>query len=300
MRVPANLRVGASSHTGRVRTANEDDYLLGALPAQGVFFAAVADGMGGMAGGAEASRTALRAAAQCVLDGQTREAVADLLRGGFVAAALRVHEASLAVPSLREMGTTLTAIAVVDDVVTFGHVGDTRLYRQRREHLEQVTVDHAVREPDNLLTRCIGAGQGTVEPDHGSFAVEPGDRLLLVSDGVWSVLAPPDLARTAEAADPQRCAEALVAEALAAGGPDNATAVVIDVLASGDVAAGAMVEQDLPRDERVHERGSWPRAVSLRPPAWPWLLLFAGGLLLAHACLRWAGFSGGLATLLPA
>jgi len=294
VKLPANLRLGVCSHTGLVRTNNEDDYLLGALLAPGTLFAGVADGMGGMAGGAEASRTALRAAAQGVLDGQGRQNLAQRLRDGFSLAARRVHEASLALPALREMGTTMTAIGIADGTVEVAHIGDTRLYRRRHGRCEQLTVDHAVREPDNLLTRCIGAGQATAEPDVASFAATPGDRLLLVSDGVWSVLSPAGLLRAVEAADAQRCAEDLVAAALAAGGPDNATAVVVDVLAA---TGEGTVEQELPRDERTNARGGWPRAVSLRPPLWPWLLAAAGALLLVHGSLRWAGVVNGLAVL---
>lgn len=291
MRVPAHIRVGAASHTGLVRTSNEDDYLLGALPPPGVFFAGVADGMGGMAGGAEASRAALRAAARCVLDAQAKAPVEQRLRDGFAAAAARVHEASLAVPSLRDMGTTMTVLCLAEGAAVVGHVGDTRLYRRRAGRCEQLTVDHAVREPDNLLTRCIGAGQRTVEPDHAVFAVEPGDRLLLVTDGIWSVIPPPLLARLAEIADAQRCADELVAAALAAGGPDNATAVVVD-WGCGDPAQ--VVELELPREERQADLARWPRGRSLSPPAWPWLLLAVGLLLLVHAALRWAGVVPGL------
>lgn len=291
MRLPAYVRVGVATHTGRVRSSNEDDYLLAALPPPGPFFAAVADGMGGMAGGAEASRAALRAAAQCVLDAQTKVPIEQRLRDGFAAAAARVHEASLAVPSLRDMGTTMTALCLADGRAFVGHVGDTRLYRRRGGRCEQLTVDHAVREPDNLLTRCIGAGQRTVEADHAVFAVEPGDRLLLVTDGVWGVLSPPALARLAEIGDPQQCADDLVAAALAAGAPDNATAVVVDV-ARGDPEQ--VVEVDLPREERSLDPAGWPRGRSLSPPLWPWLLLAAGLLLLAQAALRWAGIAPGL------
>ncbi len=291
MKVPANVRVGACSHTGLVRTTNEDDYLLGALPAPSLVFAAVADGMGGLAGGAEASRTALRAAAANVLDGASKIAVAERVRVGFAAAGARVVEASLAVPALREMGTTLTALCVADGVATVAHVGDTRLYRLRAGRCEQLTTDHAVREPDNLLTRCIGAGQAAVSADHASFAVGAGDRFVLVSDGVWSVMPAALFARLAEHGEPQAAADALVAAALAHGGPDNATAVVVDVRAG---EADGTVEQELPRDELPDDRRTWPTVRSLRAPLWPWLLVAAGTLLAVHAGLRWLGVERGL------
>jgi serine/threonine protein phosphatase PrpC len=291
MKVPANVRVGASTHAGLVRGTNEDDYLVGALGSAGVLFAAVADGMGGLAGGAEASRTALRAAAAAVLDPGSKDAVADRVRAGFTAAAARVHDASVAVPALRDMGTTLTVLCVAAGVATVGHVGDTRLYRMRGGRCEQLTIDHAVREPDNLLTRCIGAGQPAVGADHASFATAPADRFVLVSDGVWSVLTDDAFARLVERGDPQAVADALVEAALAAGGPDNATAVVVDVRGA---SADGVVEQPLPRDERRDDRRAWPPVRSLRAPLWPWLLVAVGLLLAVHAGLRWLGVERGL------
>ena len=291
MKVPANLRVGVCSHTGLVRSNNEDDYLLGSLPAPGPFFAAIADGMGGLAGGAEASRTALRAAATVVLDAASKTAVAERLRGGFVAAGQRVFDASQAFPALRDMGTTLTAVCLGEDRAIVGHVGDTRLYRLRAGNLEVLTVDHAVREPDNLLTRCIGAGQATVEVDLAEFPLAAGDRFVLVSDGVWSVLPEASFARLVARGQAEAVAEALVAEALALGGPDNATAVVVDVV---DVRPGPLREVALARDERPDAHAAWPRPTSLRAPAWPWLLWLVGAMLLAHAVLRRSGVDDGL------
>lgn len=297
MKAPAGITVGACTHTGLVRSSNEDDYLLGALPAPGAFLAAIADGMGGMAGGAEASRTALRALGACVLDGASKAGLPQRVRDGFAAASARVFDAAAAVPALRDMGTTMTALCLADGTATVGHVGDTRLYRRRDGTCEQLTTDHAVREPDNLLTRCIGVGNATTEVDHAEFDVQAGDRFVLASDGVWSVLPPAVFARLLERDVAQQAAEALVGEALAAGGPDNATVLIVDVT---NVAPGAAAtEAELPREERPDDRRLWPRAVSLRAPAWPWLLFFAAAVLLAHAGLRWWGVDGGLGGLLP-
>jgi serine/threonine protein phosphatase PrpC len=287
VKVPPHLRVGACSHTGLVRSSNEDDYLLADLPGSGTFVAAIADGMGGLAGGAEASRTALRAAASSVLDGGRHAPLGERVRDGFAAAGLRVFDASQAVPALRDMGTTLTMLCLHDGQAVVGHVGDTRLYRVRGGQCEQLTTDHAVREPENLLTRCIGAGQSVVEADHAAWSLAAGDRFVLVSDGVWSVLTAAALARLAALETPQGAADALVGESLARGGPDNATAIVVDVMAPrGPAAVAPAVDTELPRDERVEAGWLWPRARSLRGPTWPWLLWLAGASLLAFAALR--------------
>ena len=290
MRVPKWLAVGVCSHPGHVRRHNEDDYLLGALVGTGTLLAAVADGMGGLAGGAEASRSSLRALGAMVLDGGSSTPLAERLLAGYTAAGERVRDEAAAVPALRDMGTTLTALCLADGQALVGHIGDTRLYRVRRGHCEVLTVDHAVREPDNLLTRCIGAGQPTCTPDHAAIPVRAGDRFLLVSDGVWSVLATALFARLAAASGPQAAAEALVGAALAAGGPDNATAIVVEVVSAA--ADADTVDVDLPRHERPSERQSWPPARSLRPPRWPWLLLLGAALVALDVVTRGLGWGG--------
>lgn len=284
MKAPAGLRVGACTHTGLVRGANEDDYLL-ATPTQvqgSAFLAAVADGMGGAAGGAEASRTALRALGSVLLDGDP----ADAMRAGFERAAERVAEAADAVPALRDMGTTLTALYLGDGSGCVGHIGDTRLYRLRGDALEVLTEDHSLKQGGSLLTRCIGAGQRDSEADCEAFEVAAGDRFLLCTDGVWNVVSEEALAQGAAARDPQRAAEKLVRAALDEGAPDNATVVVVDVV---DPRLSEERELDLPRHERPDARSLWPAAGSLRAPAWPWVLLLPAVGLLVWAVLRLAG-----------
>ncbi|MCA8976704.1 MAG: protein phosphatase 2C domain-containing protein, partial [Planctomycetes bacterium] len=232
MKVPGAFAVGAASHTGRIRVNNEDDYLLGShRPDRGeLLLCAIADGMGGAAGGAEASRTALRALGSTVLDGSDTRAVAARLEVGFQRAAERVFEQATAVPALRGMGTTLTALCLEPGHASVGHIGDTRLYRLRGGGAEVLTTDHALREPDNVLLRCIGGGQVDCNPDFAAVETAVGDRFVLVTDGIWSVLTPARLGALGGRDTTQVAAEALVAAALEAGGPDNATAVVVDVL----------------------------------------------------------------------
>lgn len=283
MKVPAGFDVGVCSHTGNVRGNNEDDYFLGSAP-DGAFLCAIADGMGGVAGGAEASRTALWALGTAVLDGASLLPYEQRVREGFAAASVRLFDAAAAVPALRDMGTTLTALCFFDGTARLGHVGDTRVYRLRGGKCEQLTTDHAVREPSNMLLRCIGGRQTTTEVDQAEWKTEPGDRFVLATDGVWAVVPGDVLPALAAGPAPQAVAEALVAAALAAGGPDNATAVVVDVLAPS--ATPANREVDLPRDERPGDRDRWPKPASLRRPVWPWVMLTLALLWLLHAGLR--------------
>lgn len=291
MKVPARYRLGVCSHVGAVRSANEDDYLLAATDDATFLFAGLADGMGGLAGGAEASRTALRAIAAAALDPAVAEAPAARLRAGFLAASRRIAETSAAMPALRDMGTTATVLCLHDGQASVGHIGDTRLYRLRDERCELLTTDHAVRRPDNKLTRCLGGGRADAEPDEAAFAIAPGDRYLLVSDGVWSVVPEAQFARLAGRGPALAAAEALVAQALAHGGPDNATAVVVDVAAA---AADGFAAIELPRTERPDERSLWPRAGALPSAVLPWLLFAAGVALAGHGLLQLCGVAAGL------
>lgn len=283
MKVPDGLVVGVCSHTGLVRGGNEDDYLL-ATPGgerEPGFVAAIADGMGGVAGGAEASRTALRGLMSVLLDGATTAPV-DRMRLGFRSANARVYEAATAVPALRDMGTTLTVLWLQPGgSAVVGHIGDSRLYLLRAGRVEQITEDHAADYGEHLLTRCIGGGQVASECDDLELPFETGDRYLLVTDGVWNVVSEDVLVGVLAAGRaPQETAERLVRSALDAGAPDNATAIVVDVESR---RFGAPRDQELPRQERPGARALWPEARSLRTPWWGYLML-----LLAVAFLCWS------------
>lgn len=308
MNLPEGLAVGVCSHTGLVRGGNEDDYLL-AMPAlspvthassspdspsddrstdtdESRLVAAVADGMGGAAGGAEASRTALRALGAALLDVGTEPRADERMRLGFRLANTRVFESAAAVPALRDMGTTMTALWIEGDQAVFGHIGDSRLYRVRAGDVEALTVDHAVTEGESLLTRCIGGGQVACDSDDGRVELARGDRFVLCTDGVWNVVSASDFAAICRGRDAQETAEALVRRALDEGGPDNATALVLDVRDLGSVDR---VDVPLPVHERPGARAMWPAPDSLRAPIWAWLVLTVALLLLAYATLRWLG-----------
>lgn len=288
MQVRDDIDLGVATHTGPVRTSNEDDYLVfepeqdAELASRGRLFV-LADGMGGVAGGAEASRTAVRAlAASYLADAEGDEApgaapidVAARLLQGFNRAAAEVHRASRASPQLAEMGTTLTALVLRGTGGWIGHVGDTRCVRfAANRAAERLTDDHAVEEPRHLLTRCIGAGREREDVDQIEFDVAVGDAFVLMTDGVWDVM--PDGAIESivrSAATAGRAAGRLIDEAIAAGTTDNVTVVVVRVLSIG-AEGRARRELDLPVGESLlpleAEKGS------LSAPRWPWLLMAVG------------------------
>lgn len=281
MLVPVDIDVGVATHTGQVRSTNEDDFILmiphaaDLLTRLGRLFV-IADGMGGVSGGSEASRTAIRSMGSAHLDSDCADPE-ERMRDAFLHACRGVYTLSRENPRLREMGTTMTAINMVGDEIVLGHVGDSRCLRYRRGRFEALTEDHAVQKPRSMLTRCIGAGQEVEEIDVSRHRVEVGDVFILMTDGVWGVVDQQSLATPLKAKTAQQAADSIVSAANARGGPDNATVLVIRVLS--DEVAKRFREIDLPTEERAQEVFIPESSRSLAPPRWPWLLLVIGGVL---------------------
>jgi protein phosphatase len=226
---------------GRVRTVNED------LALESLTLFAVADGMGGHVGGEIAARTAI----DTLQTEFARKPSADGLAGAIHEANRAVWERGHADVDLRGMGTTLTAVALVasdeGDRLVLANVGDSRAYRLHGDELVQLTTDHSVAEElvargdlseeeaavhpkRHILTRALGV-QPDVAVDVWQIVPEEGDRFLLCSDGVSNeVPAEQITAVLTETRDPHEAAERLVDLANQAGGNDNATVVVVDVM----------------------------------------------------------------------
>jgi len=248
----SKLLVGSATDVGLVRSNNQDQLLV----ADGLY--AVADGMGGHAAGEVASATAVKAleAAFEASDEHSAEA----LLNAVVAANRAVWEQAQSHRGMHGMGTTLVTLAVVERqdstrALAIAHIGDSRAYLYRQGQLAQLTVDHsyvqelvddgqisqaqaAVHPQRHVLTRALG-----VEPvvDVDLIPVEPrhGDRYLLCSDGLPREVPDEEIAAVLESVqDPGAAANTLVELAIAHGGSDNVTVVVIDVLAND--AGGAI------------------------------------------------------------
>jgi protein phosphatase len=232
-----NFTWATRTDVGRVRQQNEDSI----LPEAGndgsgeQLVAAIADGMGGAAGGEIASSTAIAAAAAVAGEAAIR----------IEAANLAVIEAAAQRPRLKGMGTTLTiGIFHADGHLQIGHVGDSRAYLLRGDQLTQITTDHSfvsemlamgrmteaeaeVHPYRSVLTRVIGLDP-SVEVEVLNIDLEAGDRILLCSDGVTAMVDDPTMRQALAAAEPAAAADALVAAANEAGGVDNISAVVVD------------------------------------------------------------------------
>ena len=252
------LRFGAATDVGRMRTNNEDSYL-SERPV-----AAVADGMGGHNAGEVASAIAIEELTALRGKGPwpNEKAATDDLKRAIVRANRRIREAAAADRELNGMGTTLVAVLEDGDSVHLANVGDSRAYLLRQGELTQVTVDHtlvqelvddgrlspkdAERHPQrSMITRALGVDH-QVEIDLFTYKLLPGDRLVLCSDGLSDVLNPPQIRNALlRVRDPQQAAERLVALAVEGGGPDNITVIVIDTErvgvepdTTGDLAPG--------------------------------------------------------------
>jgi len=235
----AGTTYAARSDVGRVRAENEDRWL--ARPPLFV----VADGMGGHAAGEVAAQLTIDAFSS-LADARVAPIDGGVLAGAILGADDAIRQRAANDPSAAGMGTTCTALAVEGSTAHLAHVGDSRAYLLRTGRLTQLTDDHTlvaalvhdgVLEPEQAATddrrhvilRALGVGDG-VSADRLEVELRPGDRLLLCSDGLTGHLDGPALAEALGPGTPAAAADRLVALALAAGGEDNVTVVVVDPL----------------------------------------------------------------------
>lgn len=232
------------SDQGLLRSANQDAYYID--EPEGRFFI-VADGMGGHAGGQEASRMATQVIAEHLLEHWNEDlSAAELLQEAFLKANQMIVQDQIDHPERSDMGTTAVAVLFSPEGQSWcAHVGDSRLYRLRNEELTQITEDHtwiaqAVRTgallPEqarnhpwrHVLAQCLGREDiQTIEVQ--PFDLQPGDRLLLCSDGLTEELPDPLIGIYMEEENCQKVAMGLVEAAKDKGGRDNITVVVIAI-----------------------------------------------------------------------
>lgn len=227
---------GSRTEIGNVREHNEDS--LTVLPP----LFAVADGMGGHEAGEVASEITINT----LNDLAPQIADAEALARAVMAANLNVIKAPSQGVGREGMGTTLTAAILDKERLVIAQVGDSRAYLLHNGSLQQLTRDHSlmadmieagqlteaearVHPNRSVITRAIGSDPH-MQPDLYELNVETGDRLLLCSDGICGMIEDNEIASIMrQAPSAQACADQLVEAALAAGGFDNATAVVVDV-----------------------------------------------------------------------
>ena len=295
-------RAAGLTDTGRRRRQNEDAFVC-----EPPLFA-VADGMGGAQAGELASRLAAAAIEESASAVRGEEEIARVVR----AANARIFEHSVRDPTAAGMGTTAT-VALVDEhaeTATLAHVGDSRAYRYREGSLEQLTTDHslvgelvrsgrltedeaAVHPHRSVITRALGT-EADVDVDTSTIDLRPGDLVLICSDGLSAMVRDEEIVRMLEttSGDPHDAAEALVAAANEAGGEDNVTVVLFELVEGdpadrperapmrGDIAIDDVTAESVLADDDVKRHGA---GMGSRWPA----LLFLLALIASAAFVLW-------------
>lgn len=241
------VRAAGWSDRGLVRENNEDAFGMieqDAEPGTEPCYV-VCDGLGGARAGEVASRTAVGAFLRAWRSTVAATGTAERLDAAARSANMAVYQFSLTDRSMKGMGTTLVALAPHGNQAYVCNIGDSRCYRIHRGTLTLLTEDHTVAaemvregllDADgamesgwrNALTRAVGT-QSVETPDVTSHPMEPGDRFLLCSDGLWSAIPEVQIVSSLFRCRAEEGARLLVELANEAGGADNATALVIDI-----------------------------------------------------------------------
>ncbi len=313
-----NISAGAKTDTGQ-RANNEDRYAVvdtrkRQIRADGVLI--IADGMGGRSFGEQAATAAVEttedALAELLDNRQVGEVVvADALATALRRANSRVYALASEDDDRKGMGTTCVAAVVEGERLYVAHAGDSRAYLLRDGILRQITNDHsyvaeqvragAITEEGarssrfrNIITRAVGI-EPTLDAEVSEADVQPGDTLLLCTDGLSNIVSEEDIVRALmQSPSPQSAADRLVQMAVKGGGRDNITAMVARLQAGTRTLR--MQVADLVRDGQgrgadavavaVSPNGASPAVRPRRSPLWP---IVSGVLLLALAAAgTWA------------
>ncbi|HSK90350.1 MAG TPA: Stp1/IreP family PP2C-type Ser/Thr phosphatase [Euzebyales bacterium] len=236
-----DLKSAAGTNVGLIRPQNEDSFH-NEHPLY-----VVADGLGGHAAGEVASALVVERLREVdIADDAAPEDAQQQLAEAVRDANRRIHQSATEDPEHAGMGTTVTAAVAVGDRLCLAHVGDSRAYLYRDGTLEQITEDHtpvqravragvisaeeALRHPSrHVLAQAVGLDVD-IEVDTPTVELQPGDRVVLCTDGLTDPVGDPDLQRLLGGFDTaQETVDGLITAALNGGGPDNVTLVVIDV-----------------------------------------------------------------------
>lgn len=235
------FRFVIQSNVGVIRKSNEDCGLASTK------LIAVADGMGGHAAGEVASSTVIQTFKEQL---ESLPDSAEEFKNWLVSTTNQAHASigdQIAADSeKRGMGTTFSTISVLEDKIGVGHIGDSRIYRLRDGNFQQISIDHtyvqslvdngeitqaeaATHPRRNLLIRAID-GIHDVAMDIDLLDAKVGDRFLLCSDGLTSVVSDNEIANQLSKTDLTTAVGLLIEQALSAGAPDNVTVAVCEVV----------------------------------------------------------------------
>ena len=276
-----SLRYAARTDVGLARDGNEDALYAGPR------LLAVADGMGGHAAGEVASRVVIEAIAPLDARPPDGDVEAALQRAVEVANGY-LRDMVAADRALEGMGTTLTALLWTGEHLALVHIGDSRAYLLRGSELQQITHDHtfvqtlidegritpeeANTHPQRSWITNALDGRNDVFVDASVHEVQVGDRYLVCSDGLSTYVSEETLGETLGAGDPQTACDQLIDLALRAGGLDNISCIVAEVVedegaGAGPIVGGAAADPSAGRPTPVPERKDSPaaRAAAVAP-----------------------------------
>jgi len=240
------FQCAARSAVGLVRNGNEDSALTGSQ------LIAVADGMGGHAGGEVASAVAINTLSEIaptfINSDIDSESASDLFLNSLHTIDGQIRAVTQDEPQLAGMGTTLTSLFISGAEISLLHVGDSRAYRLRGNDLEQLSADHTVLQEllnngliseseaqvhpqRSMLTQAL-MGEGNLEPSLHIFEGKVKDRYLLCSDGLTGVLSDKEIKSLIKGKDATAAVDALIDATYINGAPDNVTVILADLVES--------------------------------------------------------------------
>ena len=248
------MRILAKSDIGKAREMNQDSYYISDLEKDDIKLYILADGMGGYKGGEIASSLAVANTRNYIFNNfknikKDREGILELIKDAIEYANKIVHEKSQEDEELHDMGTTLDVCLIYNNKAFIGHVGDSRVYRIRKNIIRRLTVDHSyvenlVREgtitkeeaynhpKKNMLMKALGCNS-LVEPDLICKGFFKDDLILMCSDGLTNMLRENEIYNLL-LKNPEKPEEALINNANELGGYDNITVIIIDNIDIGD------------------------------------------------------------------
>jgi protein phosphatase len=256
----------------------------------------VADGMGAHAAGERASRIATDTIPLSY--SKRTDPPAESLVAAVEEAHRLIHDQGEADEAFRRMGTTVDALVLLPEGALVAHVGDSRVYRLRKQKLEQLTFDHSLvweiraagdlkeKEvpsyiPKNVITRSLGPTEKVDVDLEGPFPIETGDIYLLCSDGLSGQITDVELGQILTSLEPQEAGETMINLANLRGGPDNITLIIVQV-------TGAMeTVDDAPK--KVERRRISTAAWSMLGLAFGGLAVSGLGLGIDQSSVVWLG-----------
>ena len=236
----------AKTDIGKARELNQDYYYVSS-PEENIKLYILADGMGGYKGGEIASSLATQSVKNYIYDNfekteKQRDDILKLIKDAILYANMVVYEKSKEEKELDGMGTTLEVCLIYNNKAYIGHIGDSRIYRIRKQVMRRLTKDHSyvqqlvedgkiTREEanthpkKNMLTKALGCTP-YIEPDLRDRNIEKNDILMICSDGLTNMVNEEKICEIIKN-NPETAVEELINEANNSGGYDNITVVII-------------------------------------------------------------------------